>query len=206
MPTKGAGLTVLPWPESVPSLQKARIADLMGSKQAVIVVSVTTPLTTIRHIARERIRCAISEALGILLDVAPQSITLISEPGQPVRIALPHHQIGLSISHQPGLSIAAINLRGAIGIDLMQPDVISDWEQIAHDYLGDQACKKILGHTVNQRAHAFAQEWTRYEASLKCLGLGIDEWYPALQRKLERCNVTELALANGFVGAVATLL
>lgn len=203
MLTNGPGLTVLPWPESAQFLQQTRSTDRTQSN---IVVSVTTPLTTIRHIARERIRSALREALGILLDLPAQSVPLISAPGQACRIALPNQQSGLSISHQPGLSVAAINLRGAIGIDLMQPDAVPDWQQVAHDYLGPQVCKRILEHPENRQAHAFAQAWTRYEASLKCLGLGINEWHTALHNNLRRCSVTELALPNGSVGAVATLL
>ena len=201
--TGAPDLTVLPWPESARFLRQTRNED---ETQTVIVISVETPLTTIRHIARQRIRSALSEALGILLAQPAQSVALISEPGQPIRLGLPKQQCGLSISHEPGLSVAAINLCGAIGIDLMRPGDVPDWQQVALDYLGPQICKRIREHPENRRAHAFAQEWTRYEACLKCLGLGIDEWHPALQSKLQRCNVTELALPDGIVGAVAALL
>ena len=44
--------------------------------------------------------------------------------------------IGLSISHAGALSVAAFNPAGAVGIDLMEVQDVSDWARVAHDYLG----------------------------------------------------------------------
>jgi 4'-phosphopantetheinyl transferase len=172
-----------------------------------IVISVATPDTTIRHIARARIRSALRETLGRLLNHPPEAIPLISQPGQPLRLELPGHAIGLSVSHEAGLSVAAIHRHGAVGIDLMRvgaaPDWMSDWETVALDYLGRQARDRIARHAPAQTAQAFAHEWTRVEACLKCLGLPLQEWSPALQRRLSRCRVVGLELGEGWAGALA---
>jgi len=43
------------------------------------------------------------------------------------------------------------------------------------------------------------------EAGLKCLGIGLQEWCPALVRQLESCRLIELDLPAGLCGTVAYL-
>ncbi|QRX82745.1 4'-phosphopantetheinyl transferase superfamily protein [Glaciimonas sp. PAMC28666] len=179
--------------------------DTDGLKSPLIVISVITPLTSIRDSARERIRIALREALGFLLNMSPLSVPLVTELGQPIRLALPALHLGLSLSHEPGLSVAAINLRGKVGIDLMRVNAIADWRQVAQDYLGHETVKRIADLPSSGQSHAFAQEWTRYEACLKCLDIGIREWDPSLDIEMRQCIVNPLILPNGMVGTVATL-
>jgi len=167
-------------------------------------LSLATPDTTPRAEARARIRQALHEALLHLLAADPESVALITTPGEPVRLAPPWADIGLSISHEPGLSLAVINLAGPAGIDLLRvasAPVGSD--AVAHDYLGPEVARVLAGLSGEQRQHAFAQAWTRLEARLKCLGLELREWSPALEARLTGCRVTDLAMAEGWVGAVA---
>ena len=204
----GQPVAAIPWPQAASYLQKIGItagSDGLKMKSPLIVISVITPLTSIRDSGREQIRIALSEALGFLLDMPPMSVPLITEPGQPVRLALPHLQLGLSFSHEPGLSVAAINLHGKVGIDLMRADGIADWRQVAHDYLGHESVKRIADLPANRQSDAFAQAWTRYEACLKCLDIGIREWDPSLDVKLRQCSVNPLILPDGMVGSIATL-
>ncbi|MEB0165259.1 hypothetical protein QN360_20375, partial [Glaciimonas sp. CA11.2] len=172
----GQPISVTPWPLAAPHIQQVRAMRAVGGgelKPLILAISIITPQTTNRDSARKLVRAALRETLGILLDMSPQSVPLISEPGHPIRLALPHQQIGLSITHEAGFSLAAINLYGKIGIDTMRTDSISDWQQVAQDYLGSTIYNRILSKPENQRAIAFAEQWTRYEASLKCLCLGI---------------------------------
>lgn len=196
-------LAVHSWPASAPSLRAASQAQ-----QQVLVIGVSVPISTQRADARERIRIAVREALAILLELPPEKIELRSVPGQPLRIELPGRCIGLSISHEPGLALGAICLGGAVGIDLMRVGDRSDWEQnwqaVAHDYLGAQACARIARHPPALRPYAFAQEWTRLEAGLKCHGLALTEWQPALEHSMRRCRMSGLDLPAGLVGTVAT--
>jgi 4'-phosphopantetheinyl transferase len=50
---------------------------------------------------------------------------------------------------------------------------------------------------------AFAREWTRAEACLKCHGLPLQEWSDALERRLKDCHLFALELPDGFVGTLA---
>ncbi|KAF3995916.1 4'-phosphopantetheinyl transferase family protein [Glaciimonas immobilis] len=209
MPESGsaASIPVLAWPQSAGDLLldcSNKASDAGKQRSELIVLSIVTPVTTLRDVARERVRLAIRQALGILLDRSPASIPIISNPGQPVFVTLTQPEIGLSISHQPGLSLAAIRLGGSIGIDIMRPEAMPDWEQIAQEYLGDQAYRRLIRQPKAQQVVAFAHEWTRYEASLKCLGLAISEWHRAPQAALLGCRVSALILPDGLVGALAT--
>ena len=204
----GRPIAVTPWPLAAPHIQQVRAmraVDVGERKPLILVFSVVTPHTTTRDSARDLIRSALRDTLSILLGLSPQSVHLISEPGQPVRLALPQQRIGLSISHEPGFSLAAINLNGKIGIDMMRTARISDWQQVTQDYLGSTIYKSILNKPESQRENAFAEEWTSYEASLKCLGLGITEWNVRLDSTLGQCAVNPLILPNNIVGNIATL-
>ena len=57
---------------------------------------------------------------------APEDIDLTNKPGQAPEtnlcLSMPDKQIGISISHEQGLSIAAICLDGVVGIDLVLID------------------------------------------------------------------------------------
>lgn len=107
--------------------------------------------------------------------------------------------IGISISHESGLSLAAINLRGAIGVDLMRVQDIADWEIVARDYLGPDAARVLNSIPATRRASAFATAWTAREASLKCLGLPLQEWTPLGLP----CRQQELLIPDGYAGSIA---
>jgi 4'-phosphopantetheinyl transferase len=190
------------WPDSAPLA-----LDELRSERAWTVISLVTPETTLRHAARARIRTALQDLLGALLRRPAASIALISQPGQAILLDWPEMRIGLSVSHAAGLSVAAIRVGGAIGIDLIriEPDVaeLPDWERVAQDYLGPQVCRQLATLSSAQRAAAFAQAWTCQEAGLKCLGLGLTEWTPALESRLALCAVRALALPAPYDGAIA---
>jgi 4'-phosphopantetheinyl transferase len=177
--------------------------------KSIVVLGVSTPHSAIRNEARKQIRLALHQVLGSLLNRPPESIQIVSQAGQPLRLSSPDQNIGLSVTHEPGLSLAAINRHGPVGIDLMviseQSSWMADWEGVANDYLGEDARRRIAKEQPAHRIKAFAQEWTRLEASLKCYGLPLIESTPALDRQLKQCCLFELILPAGMVGAVATL-
>ena len=175
-------LEVLGWPET-----------LVIPTTGLLVVSMPTMSGDDRTWARKQVRQALREILGMLL---PQPLELIDVAGQALRVK--DSAIGLSVSHASGLSVAAINLYGAVGVDLMRfdedADFLPDWQRVANDYLGPTAANRITG------TYGFAQEWTRREAQLKCCGLGITEWVAT--QELQYGKTMMLALPDGYVGSV----
>ena len=193
-------LAVHDWPDSLAQA----LADLRGVGMTVL--SVPTPLTAHRTDARHAIRHAVQHMLAAFLDCPAASVVLPSRPGQAPQVVAPGAEhVHLSISHLPSLSVAAISLRGPVGVDVMAVDTQSlpDWADVAHDYLGPLAAK-VLQHTPpHERSAAFANTWTALEARLKCLGLGLTEWTPGLAARLQGCTVISLTLPAGSCGVLA---
>ena len=201
LPRPEATVAVHPWPAS-----RHRLDTASGFGADLLVISVATPDSPLRDTARTQVRGALSEVLGLQLGCAPEAVNLLSVPGQALRVELPGHGIsgiGLSISHEAGISVAAIRRHGPVGIDIMRIAPAFDWQAVARDYLGPLALQRIASQPKPDQPQAFAREWTRLEAGLKCLGIGLQEWNPALAQRLESCRVMALDLPAGLCGAVA---
>lgn len=166
-----------------------------------VVLMVATPETTLRDQARELVRTALRTFLAELVGCLPAAVPLHADPGHAPRLDFDGLSLHLSISHEAGLSLAAVRHGGKVGVDLMRAAdaAMPDWQAVAHDYLGPATLAALKG----QEQAAFARAWTRHEAALKCLGLQLQEWTPALDRELARCQVRELALPPAYIGAVA---
>lgn len=154
-----------------------------------------------RPTARVRIREAIHDAL---LALTGESVTLYGEAGEaPWAIDSAGKRIGLSISHEGALSIAAINLSGAIGVDMLHTQLPHDALAVTLDYLGPDAAQALTVAAPEQRPAAFATAWTDHEARIKCLGIDLGEWddNPALAI----CTVSPLDLPEGLIGTLALI-
>lgn len=157
--------------------------------------------------ARLAIRRALREVLAELAGVPAEAVLIGSGPGRapavefaaPARIAAP----GISISHDGVLSLAAINLRGPVGVDLMIEQDIPDWRAVAADYLGPAEPSRLAGYPAHLRAGELAQAWTRREARLKYLGLQLTEWSAHCPAGEERIASRSVALPPGYRGTVA---
>jgi 4'-phosphopantetheinyl transferase len=162
---------------------------------------------TEREAARRDIRRALRAALAILLGVDPAAIDMPAAPGEApyalVHAAAGPRRIALAISHDEALSVAAISLMGAVGIDVMRVAAIPEWEALARDYLGPDAARMLADLDANVRPTALAQGWSEREARLKCAGLGLGEWTADEAPALAHCTCLPLALPDGYVGTLA---
>jgi 4'-phosphopantetheinyl transferase len=186
------------WPQD----RAAALAALVCG-DAPVLLQLATPQTQQRDAARAAVREALRALLADYLGCAPDAVPLVSIPGQPLRLDLPGALPGISVSHDAGISLIALDTRGVPGIDVMRMEDVPDWREVAGDYLGAAACRQIAASAPHQRSQVFATAWTRMEARLKCLNLALDEWTPALERLLEPCAVQSFAPAPGIVAALA---
>jgi 4'-phosphopantetheinyl transferase len=194
-----AAVAVHPWPAA----QQAAALALTELGLAVIGVELDAAAT--RDVARHSIRHALADTLALACHCPLAQVQLQSEPAQPVRVTIPGHRLALSLSHETGLSLAAIRVGGAVGIDVMRIDEELDWKPVARLYLGTSVSAEIGCKPRSRQAYFFAQAWTAWEASLKCCGLAISEWNPALAGTLAQCRVQALEVPAGFAGSVAVL-
>jgi 4'-phosphopantetheinyl transferase len=161
-----------------------------------------------RAVARRRIRVALREALAQLTGVAAGDIAIESVPGQAPSVSFAgvsrdHAVPGIAITHDGTLSLAAINLHGPVGIDLMQVHDIADLNILARDYLGPTVTAHLDEIAPAERAAAFARAWTERETRLKCRGLQLSEWTPESERRTAGCRCIPLVLPAGLVGTLA---
>ena len=167
-----------------------------GDGVLVIGISGALPRTE----ARQRIRHSVREAVAQWLAIDMESISVESQPGHAPRLLLPGRAAWLSISHDDGISLAAIHLHGPVGIDVMRVIAVPDWHEVARDYLGPQMAAHLRACPDAQRPLALAQAWTAREAALKCAGRELAEWDGVALA----CHVQAVKMQVGFAAMLAT--
>lgn len=184
----------------------ASIANIQ-LEHGLLVVAVRTQRAMLRPAVREQVRIALKQTLALLLNCPISEIELFSQPGQAVRLLKPAQNIGISISHEPELSLVAINMHGAIGVDVMAtgsiPPAHIEIHALATDYLGHQTAEEIARLPENQQSQAFAKRWTEFEARMKCKGEPITEWSSTLDSQLAGYHCKALLLPQDYVGSIA---
>ncbi|MBS0468912.1 MAG: 4'-phosphopantetheinyl transferase superfamily protein [Proteobacteria bacterium] len=150
--------------------------------------------------ARQQIRAALIAELAQEIGCAPQALQISHERGQPPRLrqhgrALP---IQLSISHAPGLSLAAWCRAGSVGVDVQavpRDATAAELLRTAALFLEPKRLATLTSQAQNALfLEAFARHWARHEAALKCAGQALVEYTPALAARLAGVRVTSLAL------------
>jgi 4'-phosphopantetheinyl transferase len=159
-----------------------------------------------RDLARAAIRQAIVADLAERYGLAPQRIALHSPEGEVPWALLDTptgaRRVWLAISHDGELSVAAISLHCAVGIDVTRIVDIPDWEPVARDYLGPDTAAALAALPADARADAFARAWCEREARLKYLGRELVEWSAHGDALLDACRSFPLCLPDGYVGAL----
>ena len=173
-------------------------ATVLWSADGVLVIGIVPPPS--RMEARTHLRQAVREAVAQWLKLSIEAISVESTPGAPPRLLVAGRTAGLSLTHDEGLSLAAIHLHGAVGIDVMRVQDIADWFMLARDYLGPQVAVELGACPADQRPLALAQAWTAREAALKCAGLHLTEWDGVALN----CHLQAVETPQNFVAMLAT--
>ncbi|WP_323181877.1 4'-phosphopantetheinyl transferase superfamily protein [Streptomyces sp. NBC_00424] len=123
------------------------------------------------HVALRRLLGAYlgTTAREVVVERAPCSHC--AEPhGRPV---LPGGTLHFSLSHCTGISLLAF-ASAPVGVDVeevVRPDVIADTADVLHP----REAAELAALPAGERARAFTRVWTRKEAYLKGLGVGLSE-------------------------------
>ena len=172
---------------------------VLWAGDGVLAIGIVPPPS--RMAARAHLRRAVREAAAQWLKLDSEAISVESAPGTPPRLLLPGGVAGLSFSHDEGLSLAAIGLHGAVGIDVMRVQDIADWFHLARDYLGPQVADALAACPDTQRPLRLAQAWTAREAALKCAGQQLAEWDGVALD----CHLQAVETPQNFVAMLATI-
>lgn len=180
----GAPFPVCQWPACKPAPdQRVFVLALLGFSSG-------------RPEARAAARLAARQALAAQLGQVLDAVQLHAPPGQPPQV-LGRPDIGLSFSHESGISVVAVNLDGPVGVDVLGAEPPPDWAAVARDYLGPQAATEPA---------AFAPAWAALEAQLKCCGQALTEWSPERESLLAAaCRSRGFQLPSAWPGFVAAL-
>lgn len=174
-------------------------AMVLWSGDGVLVIGIVPPPS--RMEARARLRQAVCEAAAQWQNLDIEAISVESTPGSSPRLLLAGGVVGLSFSHDEGISLAAVHLHGAVGIDVMRVQDVPDWANLARDYLGPQVAEELAACPDAQRPRRLAQAWTAREAALKCAGLQLKEWDGVALN----CHLQAVETPQNFVATLATI-
>ena len=184
------------WPESIASIPV---------NQNLIIIGVRTPPTTIRTQARKLIRIALKQILAAKLACPVTEIKLSTQAGQGLKLLQPKQTIGISVSHDSGLSLVAINMNGRVGIDLIDIKTVPNDNEIyklANDYLGVKTAEYLINLPPEQQKLAFAESWTEFEALLKYQEKNLREYDSSNVLQTSNLIAKQLAMPKGYIGKV----
>jgi 4'-phosphopantetheinyl transferase len=142
--------------------------------------------------------------LGRYLAVRPELVVLVEgDHGRRV-VSWPERSEWLcfSPSRSGDLALVAVARGQSVGVDVERVRADLDFVSIARRALGDEVAAHIEAEGDDQRVDTFFRAWTREEARGKCRGTGLVE--PDDPARDVPHFVTDLALENGYAGALAT--
>lgn len=119
-------------------------------------------------------------ALSLYLEVDPSELRIgrtchhceSPDHGKPV-LFHPESDLELSLSHSGGRVAVAVARAAAVGVDVEEIKPARDYSEIAAFALSASERNTVLAMPPEGRAGAVVRYWTRKEAALKALGLGL---------------------------------
>jgi 4'-phosphopantetheinyl transferase len=139
------------------------------------------------HFERDRRRYVagrgvLRSLLGGYLDLAPEDIEFQYGPaGKPALAADPKRRqsaggaatLHFNVAHSAGLALYAFTLTGPVGIDVEFMRELPEWERVAESAFSSLELERLRACPRERRGAEFFRAWTRQEAVLKALGVGL---------------------------------
>lgn len=122
-----------------------------------------------------RSRRALRTVLGGYLGLAPSAVVFeYGQCGRPAIRRESRNGIDFNVSHSDGLWVAAIALRRRVGIDVESKGAaVGDEVSLAARFFTPQEAAKIGAQQGRARSESFLACWTRKEAYVKAVGVGL---------------------------------
>jgi len=112
--------------------------------------------------------------LGSYLKTEPAEIEFISNDFGKPSLSEKYEKIHFNLSHSKGISALAFSTKSEIGIDIERIEPKFDFEMIANSHFS-KAENHFLHAEKMESRNRFYTLWTRKEAFLKAVGIGIGE-------------------------------
>jgi len=178
------------------------------------------------HRSEDRVRYVVAHGLfrtvlGRYLGKAPRAVRFtLGAYGKPVPVADGNQLgIGCNLAHAGDVVAIAITRGRAVGIDV-EYVADSDFDSIVALCFAPQERRALAALPAHARRAAFFATWTRKEAYVKALGIGIDDRLAAFEVAVgselpqlysdardphasERWNLRDIDVPPGYAGSVA---
>ncbi len=117
-------------------------------------------------------RCCVRTLLGGYVGQAPQSLHFaLNAYGKPSLATA--GELGFNLSHSGNLAVLAVGRQPAIGVDLERVSHHRDAHALAHNICSPTELASLLQLSEHALSVPFLICWTRKEAFLKALGVGL---------------------------------
>lgn len=119
------------------------------------------------HVALRRI-------LGAELDVAPAALRFAHGPRGKPRLAWPTQPpLEFNLSDAADLALLALSRSGPVGVDVEHVERVADLEAIAASHFAPEERAALFALPEAERTDGFYRLWTRKEAYIKAIGIGL---------------------------------
>jgi 4'-phosphopantetheinyl transferase len=103
----------------------------------------------------------------------PNSLVLQAEAKGKPKLIWPANNICFNLSHSGGLALLAITENRRVGVDLEIVNPSTEVADLSRRFFAPAEARQILALPPEAQAAAFFACWTRKEAFLKAIGLGL---------------------------------
>ena len=115
-------------------------------------------------------REVVRRLLGHLVGEAPDRLRLDETAGKP---RLADHNLHFNVSHSEHDAVLAVCVDHPVGVDIERLRTVSDARAIARSFFSPAECHVLDWQPDADVDHCFLRAWTRKEAWLKALGIGL---------------------------------
>jgi 4'-phosphopantetheinyl transferase len=165
-------------------------------------------------------RATLREILGGCLGTDPRALVFSYGPQGKPALATPAGELQFSLAHSAHLAMYAVTVGYPIGVDVERLRPVPEMGRIAERTFSPRECATLRGLPPTLRPAGFFNCWTRKEAYIKAVGLGLSypldrfsvslapgeparlEAIEAEPAHVEGWVLAALAPRSGFVGAV----
>jgi 4'-phosphopantetheinyl transferase len=142
---------------------------------------------------------ALPLVLARYLGEAPEAIELVrGERGKPLLATAPE-RLAFNLSHSGELTLVAVSRGREVGVDVEREKPGRDLVALAERALPPEDAVAVRAAGDGERTRVFYALWTRHEARLKCLGIGLGKpTWPSPPVALK-----SIPIDPGYAGAVA---
>jgi 4'-phosphopantetheinyl transferase len=166
-------------------------------------------------------RGALRILLGRYLRCSPRQVRFTTSPLGKPELAPPAPPLHFNVSHSQGMALIAVTRIGQVGIDVEQVRTVETYLDMAQRFFTPGESSALLRAPREKSTEAFFHIWTRKEAFLKALGLGLTHGLERFEVSVPpddparilhidgdrdagaRWSMQTLLPARGYIGALA---